>query len=67
MTQYAPIRKLLAGIVAAALMWIVHRLGLDLGSAEINDAADAIVTLLAVYAVPDPRVLGSSGGPPAGR
>lgn len=53
--SWMPIRKILVAAVAFVLSYIALRLGVDLGDAEVNQAALGIVTLLAGYLVPTPR------------
>lgn len=63
--DWTPIRKFVVAFVAAGLWLVVRAAGVDLGPDLVNDAATAVVALAAFYIAKDPRVLGSSGGPPA--
>lgn len=56
MNQYLPIKKVVAAFVAAGLAYVARRAGVDLGDAEINEAAVALVGIAAAYLVRDPRV-----------
>ena len=51
MQDWKPIKKVAAGFVAAAIAYAAHKLGVDLGSEDINDAALALVGILTAYAV----------------
>lgn len=51
-TNWLPIRKILATFVAAAIVYIAARAGVDLGSADVNEAAMLIVTVGTGYLVP---------------
>lgn len=59
MVNWTPIRKIFAAVVGAGLTWVALRLGLSLGSEELNEAATAIVGVIFAYVIPDPRVVGS--------
>ncbi len=50
--NWLPIRKVAVGFVAAALVWIAQRIGLDIGSAALNQAATAVVGFVVAYLVP---------------
>lgn len=54
--NWTPIRKLAAAGITAAVIYAAQRLGLDIGSDDVNDAAQAILPVLVGYAVKDPRV-----------
>lgn len=52
-----PIRKIAVAALAALITYVVQRVGLDLGPAAVEQAAAAVVGLVAGYLTPDPRVL----------
>ena len=49
MDKYVPIRKVAVGFIAAAIAYAAHQFGVDLGDEDVNDAALALVGLLAAY------------------
>ncbi len=55
-TNLLPIRKVIAAALAALVVYGAQRLGLDLGPAEVEEAAAAVVAIIVAYLVPDPRV-----------
>lgn len=57
LTNYAPIRKIVAAFVAAGIFWVARRAGVDLGPDEVNEAANAAVGIAAGYIITDPRVV----------
>ncbi len=50
--KWKPIRKIAVAAVAAGVTWLALRLGVDLGAAEINEAAAGVVAVLAGYLTP---------------
>lgn len=51
MDKYKPIKKVAAGFVAAAIVYVAHKLGVNLGDEDINDAALALAGLAVAYIV----------------
>ena len=56
MRNLLPIRKVAVAAVGGGLTWLALRAGMDLGSAEANQAASVLVALGFAYAEKDPRV-----------
>jgi hypothetical protein len=51
MQKWKPIKKVAAGFVAAGIAYAAHKLGVDLGNEDINDAALAVVGIAVAYIV----------------
>jgi uncharacterized membrane protein YhiD involved in acid resistance len=51
-TSWVPIRKVAIGFLAAAIVWVAQRIGLDFGPAAVNQAATAVVGFIVAYLVP---------------
>jgi hypothetical protein len=56
MKNWLPIRKVAAGLVAAALVALARKNGISLGSADADQYANDFVGLIVAYVIPDPRV-----------
>lgn len=53
MQNWKPIKKVAVGFMVAALAYGARLAGADIGDRELNDAALAIVGILAAYLVPE--------------
>lgn len=51
MDRWKPIRKVAVGFVAAGIAYAAKQFGVDLGPAEVNQAALAFVGVVAAYLV----------------
>ena len=51
MNNWTPIKKVAAGFVAAGIAFAAHKLGVDLGDQDANEAALAFVGLVVAYLV----------------
>jgi hypothetical protein len=51
MKNWKPVRKIVAAGVAAAVVYVARRLGLDLGSSEVNDVVEVVVPVVVGYLV----------------
>lgn len=56
MKNYLPIRKLVAGLLAAVLVAVARQAGVTLGSDDADMYVNDFIGFVVAYLVPDPRV-----------